>query len=167
MAERTPVQVTIGWASRLSGYAQRVRQYLATKLPTSPLRSKFLKGRGNVAIGELEVGGKTTTVPAFSGTDDLDGFAKYVENEKRVLKAGGAGKPGKTFLRDVDAEAKILEKMMQMTTPDSTGTIYLFSELPFCQSCEAMIQNFRKYRPHITLDLAWNGGSEIIPARIP
>lgn len=42
---------------------------------------------------------------------------------------------------DFDSEAKILEHIGNKVTPDSKGTIDLFSDLPICDSCQGVIKN--------------------------
>lgn len=128
---------------------------------------RFRRGGGNIAVSELQIGDDIVRIPAFSGTEDLAGFAPYVRNSDRVLGAGGAGRGAGNFLRDVDAEAKILERMLSLTTPETRGTLRLFSELPFCDSCQAVIASFHKYRPGLTLELVWKDGSRLIPPRLP
>ena len=56
-----------------------------TSSKTGTLGRRFRRGGGNVAVSELQIGGETIRIPAFSGTDDLDGFAPYVPNTERVL----------------------------------------------------------------------------------
>lgn len=128
---------------------------------------RFRRGGGNIAVSELQIGDDIVRIPAFSGTEDLAGFAPYVRNSDRVLGAGGAGRGAGNFLRDVDAEAKILERMLSLTTAETRGTLRLYSELPFCDSCQAVIANFHKYRPGLTLELVWKDGSRLIPPRLP
>ncbi len=72
---------------------------------------------------------------------------------------GGHG----TFLRDVDAEAKILEQTFQMTGPETKGTLRLFTERDPCSACSEALANLRKYRPNLKIEVYWKGGSMVLP----
>ena len=52
----------------------------------------------------------------------------------RRLGSAVVGNPGHEFLRDADAEAKILEAMLDLTTPETRGTLRLYSEREICPS---------------------------------
>jgi hypothetical protein len=142
-----------------------MRAFVSSQL--GGLGKRFRRGGGNIAVSELQIGDDIVRVPAFSGTDDLAGFAPYVKNSDRVLGAGGAGSGTRNFLRDVDAEAKILERILSLTTAETRGTLRLYSELPFCDSCQSVIANFHKYRPSLTLELITKDGSRLISPRLP
>lgn len=145
--------------------ADEVRSVVSSQ--AGGLGRRFRRGGGNIAVSELQIGDDIVRVPAFSGTDDVAGFAPYVPNAQRTLGAGGAGRAGRTFLRDVDAEAKVLERILSLTDAETRGTLRLYSELPFCDSCEAMLRNFHKYRPSLTLEISWEGGSKVIRPLLP
>ena len=74
---------------------------------------------------------------------------------------------GKVYLRDVDAEAKILEQLIHMTNRETKGTIRLFTEHVTCGSCTEMIHIFQKYRPHMKIELSWKGGNVTLPPLKP
>lgn len=53
-----------------------------------------------------------------------------------------------------DTEAKILEDVAtQITGPNVSGTIYLYSEKTCCQSCSNFILEFRSKYPNIKLNV--------------
>jgi RHS repeat-associated protein/uncharacterized repeat protein (TIGR01451 family) len=58
---------------------------------------------------------------------------------------------GQRHLRAFDAEAIILETIARRLGPDSSGTIRLFSELPFCGSCSGVIKQFEQLFPKVKL----------------
>lgn len=152
----------------LAEKARDARQLLAVKGLNSKMRKKFKKGKGNIAVGELDTGGKKDRYTGFSGEQDVEGFVEFVPNDKRELQTGPAktpGKNGKIFMRDVDAEAKILEKIIQATSPNAKGTLRLYTELPTCRACSRLIENFLKHRPYMSVELGWDGGKISFPAR--
>ncbi len=151
--------------SRLGTYSDEVRSAVSSQ--SGGLGRRFRRGGGNIAVSELQTGDDIVHIPAFSGTDDLAGFAPYTRNSDRVLGAGGVRQGAGNFLRDVDAEAKILERMLSLTTAETRGALRLYSELPFCDSCQAVIANFHKYRPSLTLELVTKDGSRLISPRLP
>lgn len=145
--------------------AATLRRFLAFSedVPTV-VRKKFGKGRGNVAVSKLDADGEVSDIVAISGEVDVDGFAPYIPNDERRLKAGGAGHG--RYLRDVDAEAKILEQTLNMTTDDSTGVLRIFTELPMCDGCSALVRNFQRYRLGIAVEVVdGKGGRRLFPAR--
>ncbi len=120
-------------APDLEARADTVRKYLAGQ--DTRLGKQILKGKKNIAVGEVRLGEESYSLQAVSGQTDPEGFTKFVPNEERSLKAGGAGK----YIRDVDSEAKILEQTMQMTNPESTGTIRIFTEKKPCDACNSSL----------------------------
>jgi hypothetical protein len=85
--------------SRLATYADEVRSVISSQ--SGGLGRRFRRGGGNIAVSELQIGDDIVRIPAFSGADDLAGFAPYVRNSDRVSRAGGAGRGARNFLRDV------------------------------------------------------------------
>lgn len=57
------------------------------------------------------------------------------------------------FLRDADSEYKILEDLASKLSPDSQGTINLFTERPACLSCQGVIQQFEEAFPGVKVNL--------------
>jgi hypothetical protein len=152
------------WSKQAADMAKDYRSYLGSRVSglNHANRTDILRGGKNIAISDLEIAGKTIRVPAFSGPANAAGFAPFVPNESRVLQVGGAGK----FLRDLDAEAKILEKVLSMTTPETTGTLRVFSEIPVCPACQETFSNFAKYRPGLRIEVFdGRGGSFEINAK--
>ena len=118
------------------------------------IKRKFEKGGANIAFAEYNIDGKANKIDSFSGKMNLKGFAPYVENDKRQLKAKEAsapGKPGEGYLRDADTEGKILEQIIRQTTDKSAGTIRLFTQRLVCDSCGDVIEQFKKERPYIEI----------------
>lgn len=73
------------------------------------------------------------------GTVDLPAQTRF------QVKATGAD------ARELDSERKILEQIAEGLPPDASGRIQLFSELPVCDSCVGVIEQFRRDFPNIEL----------------
>ena len=68
--------------------------------------------------------------------------------ESRVFTTGVDQYP-----RDLDSEVFVLENLAQKLSPNSSGTVVLISERPFCDSCSNVIAQFQAMFPNITLTL--------------
>ena len=68
--------------------------------------------------------------------------------ESRVFTTGVDQYP-----RDLDLEVFVLENLAQKLSPNSSGTVVLISERPFCDSCSNVIAQFQAMFPNITLIL--------------
>ena len=112
-------------------------------------RKKFEQGRGNIAYANYDIDGETGEIKSFSGAQNLEGFAEYIPNPERDLKATEVN--GR--LADVDTEAKILEQIFDDTTAESQGEIRLFTKLNVCNSCGKVIEDFVKQRPGIKVEV--------------
>ena len=90
--------------------------------------------------------------PSSKGALNADGTERgfsYLKSEnERILtryqKVNGHD-------RYFDTEAKILEDIAARTNEATTGSIVLYTELKPCDSCTAIILEFREIRPNITL----------------
>jgi len=158
-ARDVPAAPAIARAVDLEEKADLARKYLGTQ--NGELGKKFRNGGGNVSVGELKTGNTSTPVQAFSGEKDLKEFAKFVPNGQRTLPVGGVGE----YIRDVDAEAKILEEVTHMTQPGTKGTLRVFTEKEPCKACAEAFKNLQKHRPNLTIEIHWKGGSTILPAK--
>jgi hypothetical protein len=112
---------------------------------TEGVRSSLqLKGR-NVAVAEVNVGGKSEMVTAVSGKASPRGTVPAPENPLFTTKPSGA------MTRDYDSEVKLLEDVAKDLPSDARGTISLYTERAPCNSCEGVIQQFRDRFPGINL----------------
>jgi RHS repeat-associated protein len=160
-------------ANRLELYANEMRSFVASQkgdLGRHYRRLRNGKFQGTIAVSELEIDNEVFRLPAFSGEKNITGFAEYIRNSGRNLEAGGAlGGTGNVFIRDSDAEAKILEFVLNMTNSDTKAIFRLYSEREFCRSCAQMVENFHRYRTNLTLELYYGKGSsrfvKIVPPR--
>ena len=116
-----------------------------------------LAKRGNMAAADVDVPGVKDNFVAHSkinaeldkGADVADFSYLKPENE-RIFTAYVDDQ----YPRYHDTEAKILEDIAsQITDPDVSGTINLYSELPCCQSCSNIILEFRRMFPNIELNI--------------
>ena len=112
-------------------------------------RKNFEKGFGNIGFGDYNIDGETGRIESFSGKENLEGFAEYIPNADRNLKATEVN--GR--VADVDTEAKILEQILDDTTAESKGEIRLFTKIPVCGSCGKVIEEFVKRRPGIKVEV--------------
>ncbi|QDT65250.1 deaminase domain-containing protein [Calycomorphotria hydatis] len=153
-----------GSVRRLQEDAAQTRSYLASKEGRNwkkfRTREAGTKKAPVVAVSELELDNQTFTVRAFSGETQLDNFAPYVPDPNRRLKANIDYPEKSQFLRDVDAEAKIFERMLDLTNPNTSGTLRMYVDKILCLSCKDMAKRFKKLRPNIKLELSWPDGAE-------
>lgn len=127
-------------------------QEIRRSMPNSALRN-----RGNMAIADVQIEGmksefvahsrihsdtsKGADVADFSMSKEDKIFTTYVEDK---------------FPRFNDTEAKILEDIAsQITDPQIKGKITLFTELPPCDSCSDIIEEFKRMFPNIQVDVLW------------
>jgi RHS repeat-associated protein len=112
-------------------------------------------GRKTVATGDFRlVGESPRLLRAYSGRTNVPGFARYIPNSGRFLKAGVV----EGSLRDCDAEAKILENIYRLTNARSAGILRLWFDGPsaMCRSCGDMLSLFRTLRPNIYVIPIWS-----------
>lgn len=141
--------------STIAEAMEEVNSSAVGKVKKSELRS--LKGQRTYAWARFHPDGEPPTVyQAVSGNDGnvqySARFAPYVANEQRSLKAVEVATEtsnGRGILKDVDAEAKILESLYSRTTPTTSGTLDVASSLDVCDSCRQVFQAFEAERPNI------------------
>ncbi len=125
--------------------------------------STNLAKRRNMAVADVDVPGIKDNFVAHSkinaeldkGADVADFSYLKPENERIFTLYVDDQYP-----RYHDIEAKILEDIAsQITDPNVSGTINLYSELPCCQSCSNIILEFRRMFPNIELNIfvEWRG----------
>ena len=134
---------------------QEIRNEVINSVKTNPgvlnnkVRNRYKQGGGNIAIADYNIDGETDRIESYSGKGNLPGFAEYVPNEQRKLKAYEV----KGRIGDVDSEAKILEQIYNDTTAESEGEIRIFTKNPVCKSCGQVIEDFVKDRPKIKIEV--------------
>lgn len=125
---------------------------IRAKMPNTNLAK-----RGNMAVADVDVPGIKDNFVAHSkinaeldkGADVADFSYLKPENERIFTSYVDDQYP-----RYHDTEAKILEDIAsQITDPNVSGTINLYSELPCCQSCSNIILEFRRMFPNIELNI--------------
>ena len=116
-----------------------------------------LAKRGNMAVADVDVPGIKDNFVAHSkinaeldkGADVAD-FSYFKAENERIFTSYVDDQ----YPRYHDTEAKILEDIAsQITDPNVSGTINLYSELPYCQSCSNIILEFRRMFPNIELNI--------------
>ncbi len=125
---------------------------IRAKMPNTNLAK-----RGNMVVADVDVPGIKDNFVAHSkinaeldkGADVADFSYLKPENERIFTSYVDDQYP-----RYHDTEAKILEDIAsQITDPNVSGTINLYSELPSCQSCSNIILEFRRMFPNIELNI--------------
>lgn len=105
--------------------------------------------RRNVAFAVFKINGERGHMVGVSG---------------EALRKGGAHPPELRRFRHIpepgngrfwEAEGKIFETLSNLLPSGSTGTMYLFSELPLCTSCGGMAEQFREAYPGINLTIQY------------
>jgi hypothetical protein len=110
---------------------------------TGEVRSSLqIQGR-NVAVAEVNVGGRSEMLTGVSGRASPPGTAPAPENPLFTTKASGA------MTRAYDSEVKILEDVANGLPSDARGTISLYTERAPCNSCQGVIQQFQERFPGI------------------
>lgn len=123
-----------------------------------------LKNKGNMAAADVDIPGIKKEFSAHSKinspTDkgaDINDFSLLKPENDRIFKTyepASSTLTGTPFDRFHDTEAKILEDIAsQITNPNISGSIDLFTELPACQSCTNIIFEFRRKFPNIKLNI--------------
>jgi hypothetical protein len=99
----------------------------------------------NLAFAEVDVTAYQGELLGVSGKTARRGFV--APEQIRLFRTHEVG----SFFRGYDAETLILENIGKQLSPDSFGTIRLFSERPVCGSCEGVAAQFRQAFPKIKL----------------
>lgn len=105
----------------------------------------IISKRKNIAFAEVDVTAFQGELRAVSGQAARSGFVS--PSNIRLFNTKEAG----GFFRGFDAEAHLLEDLAKRLSPDSFGTVRLFSELPICTSCQGVVQQFQSMFPKIKL----------------
>jgi hypothetical protein len=149
----------------LSAEAGQIRAGLANNPVVSDvLRDKMARQlltirSGNIGIAQGAVDGRLLKKVAIAGNENVEGFVTYVPNNQRILQAIGV----KGYDRSVDAEAKLYEELLSITSAKSSGQIIVFSERAECDSCTRMANAFHAMRPRIKLHVISIEESRSVP----
>lgn len=107
------------------------------------IRQELHVGRKrNVAYPDYEIDGEVGRVVGVSGDAVRKGASDIPE--VRRFETFEIGHP-----RDFEAELKTLENLGSRLPSNAVGTLHLFSEIPFCASCEGVIDQFENAYPGI------------------
>jgi hypothetical protein len=130
-----------------------------------------IKGSGNVAVADIEIQGEASTSAATSRID----FPTQQQRNRGVVGLG-TGNFGTHEVRDVsgrlvdaagDAEAKILDNLADKLGNDTAarGKVTIFTELPACESCRGVKEQFEKRYPNIKVEIRDNARQRVAPTR--
>ena len=141
------------------GDSDVIKNNLASKVKNirEQMPSTNLAKRGNMAVADVDVPGIKDNFVAHSKINDVldKGFDiadfSYLKSENERIFTSYVNDQ---YPRYHDTEAKILEDIAsQITDPNVSGKINLYSELPCCQSCSNIILEFRRMFPNIELNI--------------
>ena len=114
-------------------------------LRVAELRRGFNVGKGkNIAFAEVNIDQLVVELRAVSGQSTRRGFLP-------PHRAAFFDYSFDRHFRGFDSEAIILENLAQRLSPDSAGTIRLFTERAPCKSCRGVIEQFQERFPKIKL----------------
>jgi hypothetical protein len=105
----------------------------------------------NVAVASYIVDGQAGEVSSVSGNAARPGMVAAPTDPRFNPTAPGG------FDRPLDAEYKILSDIATRLTPNSTGRVVLYSEMPPCPACRSVITQFREAFPRVQLIVASGG----------
>ncbi|MFJ5566775.1 deaminase domain-containing protein, partial [Lysinibacillus xylanilyticus] len=151
----------------------KVDQHIFDKVAEArgQLSNKYKSG-GNFAYAEVNISGvNKKDFYAHSGIQDaakkIPGTEEFsFQTSNPTFKAIEApNKAGKSFLRDVDTEYKILNDLAERigTNYEAKGKVKLFTEKVVCDSCDQVIQQFNKKYPNIEVEVIHNSDNSISP----
>ncbi|MEV7782668.1 RHS repeat-associated core domain-containing protein [Kitasatospora sp. NPDC088351] len=106
-----------------------------------------VKADKNIAVARVRVDGSNDFMTATSG--------KHVNPGETGMPVTRRFDPG---TRPYDSETHIFETLAQRLTPESKGTIDLYSERIVCPSCEGLIGQFSKAFPGIQINISTGVG---------
>ncbi|MFC0400797.1 RHS repeat-associated core domain-containing protein [Paraburkholderia rhizosphaerae] len=123
-----------------------------TKLRAENYRASGNVGKKrNIATSDFEINGRKGTADALSGRNTNDApFVKIPDLESRKFSTFDVG-----HSREFDSEVKIFEHIANEFPTTATGRIDLYSELPICDSCSSVINQFREMFPGIEVNVQW------------
>ncbi|MDI5964914.1 RHS repeat-associated core domain-containing protein [Streptantibioticus silvisoli] len=101
-----------------------------------------VKANKNIAVARVRIDGSDEVMTATSG--------KHANPGETGMPATRQFDPG---TRPYDSETHIFETVAQRLSPESQGTIDLYSERPVCDSCEGLINQFSQVFPGIQIDI--------------
>ena len=117
--------------------------------------------RKNVAYAEGEIDGIPVDSRSHSGRNSKPGTVESRPFEEQQLSTSPTRRDinnGQTApdRRAYDSEVKILEQILDQTTPTSNGNIKIVTERNLCSSCSNAIRQFRELRPNIEVETVYS-----------
>ena len=137
-----------GVALRTAQMAREAAQIEAGLARVAQARNALTVGQGrNIAVAEVNIAG--------GGTQELIGVSG------QAARPGTVGNPTQRLFetfevghsRAFDSEVKILEDVASRISPETRGTINLFSERAVCDSCSSVINQFRQMFPNMNVNV--------------
>ena len=148
---------TLGWmASKLAKGLKLVDEAIdatnTVRLADRAAEVRSVLGIGQrrtIAVAEYSIGGQAGELVGVSGRAARPGTVGVPFDP--VFKPESVG----GFVRDLDAEYKILEELASQLGPSSnvTGVVNMYSELTVCGSCSAVIGEFTSRYPNVVVNV--------------
>jgi len=141
----------VSWNSYKNIYKATQKEIIqATERIKNYRTTNKIKGK-NIGYLEGNVNGKTIDNRMW-----LSG--KVEKGEPQIFKAIEVeGSGGRSWLRNTDSEYKMLNKLAEdlggKYNPNIKGEIKIISELPYCNSCTGVIQQFNEMFPNVKIIL--------------
>jgi filamentous hemagglutinin len=104
-----------------------------------------------VAVADYSINGASGELIGVSGAAARPGTVGVPSSP--VFQPSSTG----GFSRALDAEYKILEDLATQLGPSSSsvrGTVNIYSELPVCSSCSAVIDQFTARYPNVVVNVS-------------
>ncbi|ONI88188.1 hypothetical protein ALI144C_06945 [Actinosynnema sp. ALI-1.44] len=101
--------------------------------------------RRNIAVAQHDIDGQTGQLIGVSGTYSHPGSVSMPATPRQF----------NTSARPHDSEVKIFETYAATLSPNSKGTINLYSEREVCDSCSKLIDQFKQTFPNVTVNVTW------------
>lgn len=126
--------------------------------------SKYSKS-GNIAI--MEIDGKIFYSHSKIKDKDSDAFIKY-KGDKNQIVFQPSTQTFETFVvgkhnRNVDCEYKLFEHAASIINDEEKHEINILSELPCCDSCLGVFEQFKKKFPNVTVCMVSTKESRVHP----
>lgn len=105
----------------------------------------ILSARKNIAYAEINTTAFQGELRSISGETARAGLVSP-SNIRLFRTREACG-----FFRGFDSETHLLEDLAKRLSPDSFGTVRLFSERPVCAGCQDVIKQFQQMFPKIKI----------------
>jgi hypothetical protein len=149
-ADPTPEQLML--AEARASITAMISEFLSSlwdNRVTPHLRDPLAAGTKAMSVAYGTIDGRAVSLATSSGAGGMrrnpappSWWCEWIPNDQRQLPAANEE-------RSHHSEAKILERLMRTTTPNSTGRVVLATNFNQCGDCAPLAQEFSRARPGI------------------